>query len=60
VIRDLIKEGMRIVVETARERRKLQAEHRKLQASIQELTNSLKRGANRHGKRKLDINKSGR
>jgi hypothetical protein len=48
VIRDLIREGMRIVTRNA-------VEQRQLRASVKELVNSLKRGSNGHSKRKLDI-----
>jgi len=47
-IRNLLERGTRLVMQLA-------ASQRKLQASVTELTNSLKRGANGHGKRKLDL-----
>lgn len=47
-IRDLIHEGMRVVLRLAKE-------NTRLQASVTELTNSLKRGANGHVKRKIDL-----
>ena len=47
-IRDLVREGMRMVI-------RFHAENRQLAASVRELTNSLKRGSNGHGKRKLDL-----
>lgn len=46
--RALLQEGARIV-------RWLAKDQRELHASLKELGNSLKRGANGHGKRKLDI-----
>ena len=55
VIRDLIREGMRIVVQNAKEQRELRASIRELQASVRELTNSRKRGPNGRVKSKLDI-----
>ena len=47
-IRNLLERGTRLVLQLA-------ANQRKLQASVTELTNSLKRGANGHTKRKLDL-----
>lgn len=47
-IRNLIEQGMRMVV-------RMGGEQRKLQASVAELTSSLKRGANGHAKRKVDL-----
>jgi hypothetical protein len=47
-IRNLVEQGMRIVVKNA-------AEQRELRASVKELVNSPKRGANGHDKRKADL-----
>ena len=47
-IRNLLQEGMRLMVETRKDLRTLGA-------NVQDLTNSLRRGSNGHGKRKVDL-----
>ncbi|HTX34013.1 MAG TPA: hypothetical protein VME43_03295 [Bryobacteraceae bacterium] len=48
VIRNLVREGIRIVVQNAKEQRELRV-------AVRELTNSLKRGSNGHAKGKVDL-----
>jgi uncharacterized coiled-coil protein SlyX len=54
-IRDLVQQGMQLVLETRRDIRETRKDLRTLTADVQELTNSLRRGANGHGKGKVDI-----
>jgi len=61
-IRDLVHEGMRLVVQTRKDFRQLSEMQRKLAAAqqrteekLQSFIDSLQRGGNGHGKRKLDV-----
>jgi len=55
-IRNLVEQGMRLLVETRKDIRALAAAQRRTEASLQELINTLRRvGGNGHAKRKLDL-----
>ena len=54
-IRDLVHEGMRLMLETRKDIRDTRRDLRTLAASVQELTDSLRRGGNGYTKRKLDV-----
>jgi len=54
-IRELIHEGMRLVVQTRRDFKQLHAQQNRTDAMLQELIRSLKGGGNGHSKAKLDI-----
>jgi len=54
-IRDLVKVGMRLMIETRKEMAELRKELRVLAKSVQTLTDSMLRGSNGHTKRKLDL-----
>ena len=54
-IRDLVQEGMRLLVETRKEGRETRKDLRTLTANVNQLVNSL-RPTNGHSKRKLDLN----
>jgi hypothetical protein len=59
VIRDLIQQGMRLVVDNIRETRKdireLRAAQKRTGASLKELIDSMRGGGNGHAKRKVDL-----
>ena len=61
-IRNLIHEGMRLVVEGRRETvqlkkdlRELAAAHKETERSLKALINTMRGGANGHGKRRVDL-----
>ena len=55
-IRDLVKEGMRLVIETRKDIRALAAAQRRTDASLQALINTLRRsGGNGHSKTPSDL-----
>jgi len=55
VIRDLVREGMRLMVETRRDLRTLATGLKNLTSNVNDLTNSMRRGSNGHTKRKVDL-----
>ena len=59
VIRDLIHQGMRLVVDNIRETRKdireLRAAQKRTGASLKELVDSMRGGGNGHAKRNVDL-----
>ncbi len=61
-IRDLLHEGMRLVVQTRKDFRvlataqvALAAAQKRTEEKLEDLIDSLRRGGNRHQKRKLDL-----
>jgi hypothetical protein len=54
-IRDLLQEGMRLMVETRKELRALAAAQKKTDASLKALIDTMRGGANGHGKRRVDL-----
>ncbi len=54
-IRDLLHEGMRLVVQTRKDLRVLATAQKRTEESLQALIDSLRRGGNGHQKRKLDL-----
>ena len=54
-IRDLVQEGMRLLIETRKEGRATRKELRAIATNVRDLTDSLRRGSNGHNKRKLDL-----
>jgi hypothetical protein len=54
-IRKLILTGMQMLNRNQQQIQRLTADVRSLAASVHELTNSLKRGANGHTRRKVDL-----
>lgn len=54
-IRDLVHEGMRLLVETRKDIRSLVAAQRRTEEKIDRLADSLRRGGNGHAKRKIDL-----
>jgi len=61
-IRDLVHEGMRLVVQTRKDLREIAEAHKRLTAAqertekkLQAFIDTLQRGGNGHGKGKLDI-----
>jgi hypothetical protein len=53
-IRELVHEGMRLLIETRKDGRETRKDLRTLTANVNQLVNSL-RPTNGHGKRKLDL-----
>jgi hypothetical protein len=54
-IRNLIHEGMRLVVETRRDFRTMHAMQKQTETKLQALIDSLRGGGNGHAKRQVDI-----
>jgi uncharacterized coiled-coil protein SlyX len=54
-IRNLVQEGMRLLVETRKEGRETRKDLRTLTANVNQLESSL-RPTNGHGKRRIDLN----
>jgi hypothetical protein len=54
-IGDLVQQGMRLVVLTRRELHALTIAQRKTDATLRAFIESMNRGGNGHGKRKLDL-----
>ncbi|HKA01486.1 MAG TPA: hypothetical protein VKE70_33470 [Candidatus Solibacter sp.] len=54
-IRDLVEQGMRLVVLTRRELHALTIAQRKTDATLRIFIESMNRGGNGHAKRKLDL-----
>ena len=53
-IRNLVHEGMRLMVETRKDLRSLAAAQKRTEQSLQQLLNGLRRGGNGHAGRKID------
>lgn len=53
-IRNLVHEGMRLVVETRKDIRSLAAAQKRTEQSLQQFLNGLRRGGNGHTGRKVD------
>ena len=54
-IRNLVLEGMRLLVETRKDMRALNAAQKRTDASLKALIDNLRGGGNGHAKRKLDL-----
>ena len=54
-IRDLVYEGMRMLVETRKDIRALAAAQKRTQENLHTLIDTLRRGANGNAKRKVDL-----
>ena len=54
-IRELVHEGMRLVIQTRRDFRELHTQQKRTEAMLQDLIASLKGGGNGHSKKNLDM-----
>jgi hypothetical protein len=54
-IRDLVKEGMRLMIETRKDMRIVIAMHKRNEQRLETLINTMKRGTNAHSKKRVDI-----
>ena len=54
-IRDLIREGMRLGIETRKDMRELVAIQKRTEAKLEILINTTRRASNGHGKKKIDL-----
>jgi hypothetical protein len=54
-IRNLVHEGMRLMVETRKEMRALAVAQRKTDQSLKALIDTMRGGGNGHGKRRVDL-----
>lgn len=54
-IRDVVQQGMQLVLETRKDIRETRKDLRALAANVRDLTNGLRRGSNGHAKRKVDL-----
>jgi hypothetical protein len=54
-IRDLVKEGMRLMIETRKELRTVVAIQKRSEQKLETLINTMKRGSNGHSKKRVDI-----
>jgi S-adenosylmethionine:tRNA-ribosyltransferase-isomerase (queuine synthetase) len=54
-IRNLVQEGMRLVIETRKDIRALVAIQKRTEQKLETLVNTLRRGNNGHTKRKVDL-----
>ena len=54
-IRDLVHEGMRMLVETRKDIRALATAQKRTEENLRTLIDTLRRGANGNAKRKLDL-----
>jgi hypothetical protein len=54
-IRDLVKEGMRLMIETRKDMRIVIAMHKRNEQRLETLINTMKRGTNGHSKKRVDI-----
>ena len=54
-IRDLVKEGMRLMIETRKELRTVIAIQKRSELKLETLINTMKRGTNGHSKKRVDI-----
>jgi hypothetical protein len=54
-IRELIQEGMRLVVQTRKDMRTIVAMQKQTSEDLRTLVNTLKRGVNGHSKKKIDL-----
>ena len=54
-IRDLVKEGMRLMIETRKELRTVIAIQKRSELKLETRINTMKRGTNGHSKKRVDI-----
>jgi hypothetical protein len=54
-IRNLVHEGMRLVVETRKDMRAMAAAQKKTEQSLKALIDTMRGGGNGHGKRRVDL-----
>lgn len=54
-IRNLVQEGMKLVIQTRKDIRALAAAQRRTEEKLQQLMDTLRRGSNGHTKRRIDL-----
>jgi hypothetical protein len=54
-IRELVKEGMRLMIETRKDMRTVVAMQKRTEQKLETLVNTMKRGSNGHSKKREDI-----